>query len=220
MKNIRALFANKKEDQEVPTFDVSAWLTEFLAAKQKEYNAKRKKRKRVPITIHPCVLEFLHVVASHMRGFIEDKPEDQHDYDISEDEKNQAKADKHLIHLILQGLPNEIFSSMDSYPYAKTIWEVVERLMQGTKVGKKEKEVLYLWEYEKFISMPEETIESYYQRYSSVINELNINAVVVPPLILAIKFMLHLQPEWKCFITQVKQTKEWVDNLVLVEVAD
>ena len=73
----------------------------------------------------------------------------QEDSDLTDVEKAQIKADKRVIHLVLQGLPNEIFSSVDSYPNAKTIWEAVERLMQEKEVGKQEKDVLYLWEYEK-----------------------------------------------------------------------
>ena len=34
----------KIEEQEVPQFDVGAWLKDFMAKKQKEYNAKRKKK--------------------------------------------------------------------------------------------------------------------------------------------------------------------------------
>ncbi|PWA78396.1 hypothetical protein CTI12_AA215480 [Artemisia annua] len=127
---------------------------------------------------------------------------------LSPDEAALVKADKQAMNIILYGLPNDIFALVYSYPNAFTIWKAVEHLIQGTKMGLREKKLQLLWEYEKFTSEPGESLESYYSRFSKIVNDLNRNNIKFENLIFNIKFLLSLQPEWKRFVNQVKQSKD------------
>nr|GFB41528.1 hypothetical protein [Tanacetum cinerariifolium] len=50
-------------------------------------------------------------------------------------------------------------------------------------------------------------IQSYYIRFSKLINDINIIGLHVKKLRINIKFVNHLQPEWSRFITRVKQAR-------------
>ncbi|GJS83884.1 hypothetical protein Tco_0750425 [Tanacetum coccineum] len=85
------------------------------------------------------------------------------DLNLTETELAKVKADKQAMNIILLGLTNDIYSSVDSdsCSSAFAMWKAIERKLQGKKVGLQEKEVTLLWEYEKFTSMAEESIASY-----------------------------------------------------------
>nr|GEU42053.1 hypothetical protein [Tanacetum cinerariifolium] len=80
--------------------------------------------------------------------------QEQLDTDLSEIELAQVRADKQAMNLILLGLRNDIYSTIDNCPSAYAMSKAIEWKMHGIKVRQQEKEVILLWDYEKFTSVP------------------------------------------------------------------
>nr|GEZ31066.1 hypothetical protein [Tanacetum cinerariifolium] len=79
--------------------------------------------------------------------------------------KNKAhyKSEKEAIHLILTGIGDEIYSTVDTCKTTQEMWEAIKR--QDVKTN------LY-WEFGKFTSHDGETMESYYTRFYKMMNEM------------------------------------------------
>nr|GEY98591.1 hypothetical protein [Tanacetum cinerariifolium] len=50
--------------------------------------------------------------------------------------KAHFEAEKEVIHLILTGIGDEIYSTVDAYQIAQEMWEAIERLQQGKEIAK------------------------------------------------------------------------------------
>ena len=115
--------------------------------------------------------------------------------DLNGDELALYRANKRARNIIFHGLLDEVWNFVDSCSDAKTMWKVIERLMQGTKVGKQDWDTTLIWEYEKLASIPGESLESYYTRFSKILNYLTRNKLNKSIIKEDIKFLLNLQQE-------------------------
>nr|GFD08426.1 hypothetical protein [Tanacetum cinerariifolium] len=86
-----------------------------------------------------------------------------------------------VIHLILTGIRDDIYSTVDACTTAKEI---------------------------KFTSRDEESIESYYSRFYKMMNEMVRNKLEVSTIQVNVQFLQQLQPEWSRFVPVVKQTQD------------
>nr|GFB51871.1 hypothetical protein [Tanacetum cinerariifolium] len=70
--------------------------------------------------------------------------------------KNKAhfQAKKEAIHLILAGIGNEIYSTVDACQTAQEIWEAIERLQQGESLNIQDVKTNLFWEFGKEIAKP------------------------------------------------------------------
>ncbi|GJZ21990.1 ribonuclease H-like domain-containing protein [Tanacetum coccineum] len=80
--------------------------------------------------------------------------------------------------------------------------------MQGTEMTKQERQSMLYDEFNRFTSEPEESIYSYYLRFTKLINEIRMIPMTMSPMQINMKFVNHLQPEWSRFITTSKQAKD------------
>nr|GFA53243.1 hypothetical protein [Tanacetum cinerariifolium] len=76
------------------------------------------------------------------------------------------KADDQTIQTILLGLPEDIYSAVDSCETAQEIWLRVQQMMKGSDIGIQEKKAKLFNEWERFTSNEGESIESYYHQWS------------------------------------------------------
>nr|GEW23673.1 hypothetical protein [Tanacetum cinerariifolium] len=67
---------------------------------------------------------------------------------------------------------------------------------------------IYPTEFGKFTSRDGESLESYYSRFYKMMNELVRNQCDVTNHQVNIQFLLQLQPEWRRFVTFIKQIQE------------
>nr|GEU83875.1 hypothetical protein [Tanacetum cinerariifolium] len=67
----------------------------------------------------------------------------------SNQEKKIRKIDRLARSLLIQGLPNDIYSLIDSN---KTVWDALERHMLGSEYGEQDRKATILYEYETFKS--------------------------------------------------------------------
>nr|GFC89615.1 hypothetical protein [Tanacetum cinerariifolium] len=68
----------------------------------------------------------------------------------SDQEKIVQKIDRLAISLLIQGLPNDIYSLIDSNKTAKDLWDALARHMLGSEYGEQDRKATVLYEHETF----------------------------------------------------------------------
>nr|GEX07817.1 hypothetical protein [Tanacetum cinerariifolium] len=96
--------------------------------------------------------------------------------------RDQLNAEAKAVQIILTGIDNDIYSTVNAFPNACEMWKAIERLKQA--------------------------LESYYSRFYKLMNELTRNQCKVTNHQVNVQFLLQLQPEWQSFVTLVKQSQE------------
>ncbi|GJW77507.1 hypothetical protein Tco_0139189 [Tanacetum coccineum] len=81
-----------------------------------------------------------------------------------------AKAES--VHMILNGIRNDIYFIVDVCPNAKEMWIAIERLQQGESINIQDVKTKLFWEFGKFTSREEESIDSYYTRFYKIMNKM------------------------------------------------
>ncbi|GJX02430.1 hypothetical protein Tco_0186343 [Tanacetum coccineum] len=109
---------------------------------------------------------------------------------------------------ILLGLPEDIYDAVDSFETAQEIWLRVQQMMKGSDIRIQEKKAKLFNEWERFTSTEEESIESYYHRFSKLMNDFKRNKHFSEKIANNLKFLNNLQPEWSRHVTIVHQTKD------------
>ncbi|GKA61734.1 retrovirus-related pol polyprotein from transposon TNT 1-94 [Tanacetum coccineum] len=110
---------------------------------------------------------------------------------------NGLKEQFQLQKIILIGIDNDIYSTVDACPNACEMWKVIERLKQGESINVQDLETKLYWEFVKFTSWDGESLESYYSRFYKIMNELVRNKCDVTNHQVNVQFLLQLQQEWQ-----------------------
>nr|GEZ34393.1 hypothetical protein [Tanacetum cinerariifolium] len=76
------------------------------------------------------------------------------------EEKKTRKIDRLTRSLLIQGLPNDIYSLIDSNKTIKDLWDALERQMRGSEYGEQERKAAILYEYETFKAIEGEKLLS------------------------------------------------------------
>nr|GEY63300.1 hypothetical protein [Tanacetum cinerariifolium] len=71
---------------------------------------------------------------------------------VSQDIKDQLNAEAEAVQIILTGIDNDIYSTVDSCPNACEMWQAIERLKQGESINVQDLETNLYWEFGKFTS--------------------------------------------------------------------
>ncbi|KAI3758120.1 hypothetical protein L6452_05670 [Arctium lappa] len=130
----------------------------------------------------------------------------------SEEQKSRYKADKQARSLLLQSIPNEIYIKIDSYKAnAKKMWDQLQKMMMGSKIGNQMKVANCINSYEEFKAKENESLEDTYERFVLLLNELTKNKVKMKQLENNVKFLSILRPEWKKHTRRMKQMKDLND---------
>nr|GEV47173.1 hypothetical protein [Tanacetum cinerariifolium] len=98
---------------------------------------------------------------------------------MSPENKAYFLAEKEAIHLILTGIGDEIYSTVDACQTTQEMWEAIERLQQGESLNIQDVKTNFFWEFGKFTSHDGETMESYYTRFYKLMNEMIKNNLIV-----------------------------------------
>ncbi|KAI3677809.1 hypothetical protein L6452_37079 [Arctium lappa] len=129
--------------------------------------------------------------------------------EYTQEQKDRVKADRLAKSFILQGIPNEIYVKIDSYnATGKQMWDQLEKMMLGSKIGNQLKITNCLNNYEEFKAKDGECLETTYDRFVTLLNELRKNKVKKSQIELNVKFLSILQQKWKRFTRQMKQMKD------------
>nr|GEV19219.1 zinc finger, CCHC-type [Tanacetum cinerariifolium] len=88
------------------------------------------------------------------------------------EEKKTQKIDRLARSLLIQRLPNDIYSLIDSNETAKDLWDAHERQMRGYEYGEQYRKAAILYEYETFKATEGEQLLDTYLLDLQVINDL------------------------------------------------
>nr|GEX63939.1 hypothetical protein [Tanacetum cinerariifolium] len=127
------------------------------------------------------------------------------------EEKKTQKMDRLARSLLIQGLPNDIYSLIDSNETIKDLWDALERQMHGSEYGEQDRKAAVLYEYKTFKATEGELFLDTYIRYLQVINDLKKCGYSKDNYKLNFKFLNNLQPEWKQYATMMRQNKNLMD---------
>nr|GFA28814.1 hypothetical protein [Tanacetum cinerariifolium] len=105
------------------------------------------------------------------------------------------ESEKEVIQLILTGIEDAIYSTVDACKTAQKKWEAIERLQQGELLNIQDVNPNLFWEFRKFTSHDGETMESYYTRFYKMMNEMIRNNLTVATMQVNVQFLQQLQPE-------------------------
>nr|GEV55348.1 hypothetical protein [Tanacetum cinerariifolium] len=104
--------------------------------------------------------------------------------DLSPEEKDRYNANIRATNILLQGLPNDIYTLINHYTNAKDIWD----------------------------NHKGETIHDYYVRFAKLINDMRNIKMTRSRMQLNSKFVNNMLPEWGRFVTAVKLNKGLRDS--------
>nr|GEU32662.1 hypothetical protein [Tanacetum cinerariifolium] len=121
------------------------------------------------------------------------------------------KIDRLARSLLIQGLPNKIYSLIDSNKTAKDLCDALDRHIFGSEYGEQDRKTAVLYEYETFKATEGELLLDIYIRYLQVINDLKKCGYLKDNCELNFKFLKNLQPEWKQYATMMRQNKNLTD---------
>nr|GEV48005.1 retrovirus-related Pol polyprotein from transposon TNT 1-94 [Tanacetum cinerariifolium] len=124
--------------------------------------------------------------------------------DLSPKEKDRYNANIRATNILLQGLPNDIYTFINHYTDAKDIWDNVKMLLEWSKLTKEDRESQLYDDFEHFRQHKGETIHDYYVRFAKLINDMRNIKMTMSRMQLNSKFVNNMLPEWGRFVTVVK----------------
>ncbi|KAJ9542485.1 hypothetical protein OSB04_028991 [Centaurea solstitialis] len=151
-------------------------------------------------------------------------PKEYLEMDVAERER--FMIDVEAQNCLIQAIPNEIFRKLDSYDEsAKSIWDQLQKIMMGSKVGNQMRVTNLMDRYENFRMKEDETLEETYDRFVELMNDMKKNNIIRSEMDYIVKFINNLSSDWKQFSRFVKQHKvlnelkvyEVYENLLLFE---
>ncbi|GJS49201.1 hypothetical protein Tco_0599322 [Tanacetum coccineum] len=133
--------------------------------------------------------------------------------------KTQYIADVKVMNYLLQAIPNDIYNSVDACKNTKEMWERIKRLMFGSDVTSHVRHSLLMDEFDKFAAKEGESLESVYERLTTLVNIMDRNNVHPISVSINTKFLNCLQPEWSKYVTMAhhNQTGETVSYDMLYD---
>nr|GEW27871.1 hypothetical protein [Tanacetum cinerariifolium] len=79
-------------------------------------------------------------------------------------EKTVPLAEAEAVQIILTGIDNDIYSTIDACPNACEMWKAIEMLKQGESINVQDLKTNLYWKFGKFTLRDGESLESYYSR--------------------------------------------------------
>nr|GEZ98309.1 hypothetical protein [Tanacetum cinerariifolium] len=104
-------------------------------------------------------------------NYLEEKTDGEAMTNSIQNEKKTQKIDRLARYLWIQGLPNDVYSLIDSNKTAKDLWDALERQMRGFEYGEQDRKAVILYEYETFKATKGEQLLDTYLCYLQVIND-------------------------------------------------
>ncbi|GJS96498.1 retrovirus-related pol polyprotein from transposon TNT 1-94 [Tanacetum coccineum] len=127
---------------------------------------------------------------------------------MSLENKAHYQSEKEAIHLLLTGIRDEIYSTVDACKTAHDMWIAIERLHQGKSLNIQDFKTNLFWEFGRFTSRDGETMESYYSRFYKMKNEMIRNNLIVATMQVNVQFLQQLRLGWSGFVTIVKKNHD------------
>nr|GEW88839.1 copia protein [Tanacetum cinerariifolium] len=84
---------------------------------------------------------------------------------VLQDIRDQLNAKARVVQIILTGIDNDIYSTVDACPNACEMWKAIERLKQGESINVQDLKTNLYWEFRKFTSQDE------WQRFVTLVKQ-------------------------------------------------
>nr|GFA79390.1 hypothetical protein [Tanacetum cinerariifolium] len=84
---------------------------------------------------------------------------------VMQEIRDQLNAKAEAVQIILIGIDNDIYSTVDACPNACEMWKAIERLKQGESINVQDLETNLFWEFGKFTSLDE------WQRFVTLVKQ-------------------------------------------------
>nr|GEW38098.1 hypothetical protein [Tanacetum cinerariifolium] len=97
---------------------------------------------------------------------------------VSQDIKDQLDVEAKMDQIILTGIDNDIYTTVDACPKTCEMWKAIESLKQGESINVQDLETNLYWEFRKFTSRDGELLKSYYSRQQQAANRNKGKAIV------------------------------------------
>ncbi|GKA36067.1 hypothetical protein Tco_0722558 [Tanacetum coccineum] len=108
-----------------------------------------------------------------------------------------------VMNYLLQAIPNDIYNLVDACKNAKEMWQRIKRLMFGSEITSHVRHSRIMDEFDKFATKEGESLESVYERLTTLVNIMDRNNVRPISMSINTKFLNCLQPEWSKYVTIV-----------------
>ncbi|GKB13337.1 hypothetical protein Tco_0847260 [Tanacetum coccineum] len=107
---------------------------------------------------------------------------------MSPKNKSHYESEKEAIHLLLNGIRDEIYSTVDACKTAHEMWIAIERLQQGESLNIQDVKTNLFWEFGKFTSHNGESIDFFNNfNQNGQVNEIRAERIAKNANLLALK---------------------------------
>ncbi|GKC59258.1 hypothetical protein Tco_1086856 [Tanacetum coccineum] len=113
-------------------------------------------------------------------------------------------TDIDAMNLILLGILNYIYNTVDACKTTQAMWNRVRRLIQGTDLSKQERDSRLSNEFDKFTYVDGESIELVYEFFSRLMNDMDRHEVLPNQIAINKKFLNSLWPDWSKYVTMIR----------------
>ncbi|GJU94559.1 retrovirus-related pol polyprotein from transposon TNT 1-94 [Tanacetum coccineum] len=186
----------------------SQWRSRFLRYIDTKPNGGGLKKSILSGPYVPTTVQVQAVEAAEGRPAVPQHTSVETILNMTPENKEHFQSEKEAIFLLLTGIGDEIYSTVDACNTANEMWIAIERLQQGESLNVQDVKTNLFWEFGKFTSRDGESMESYYSRFYKLMNELTRNNLQVTTMQVNVQFLQQLQPEWSRFVTIVKQAEK------------
>nr|GEV45905.1 retrovirus-related Pol polyprotein from transposon TNT 1-94 [Tanacetum cinerariifolium] len=156
------------------------WKSRFLRYTDTRLNGDSLRKCILEGPYQPTIVTILTVLATENSPAVLEQTAVETVLTMSPENKAHFEEEKEAIHLLLTGIGDDIYSTVDACKTAHEMWVAIERLRQ-------------------------ESMDSYYSRFYKMMNEMIRNNLTVATLQVNVQFLQQLQPEWSRFMIIVKQ---------------
>nr|GEU51320.1 putative reverse transcriptase domain-containing protein [Tanacetum cinerariifolium] len=102
---------------------------------------------------------------------------------MTEGNKKQYIDDVKVMNYLFQAIPNDIYNSVNACKNTKDMWERIKRLMFGSDVTCHVRHLRLMDEFDKFAAKEGESLESVYERLTTLVNIIDHDNVRPTPVI-------------------------------------
>ncbi|GJW26033.1 hypothetical protein Tco_0039844 [Tanacetum coccineum] len=96
---------------------------------------------------------------------------------MTESNNKQYFLNIRVMNFLLQGIPNDIYNSVDACKTAKQMWERIRWLMHGSKKTEQQRHSMLVNEFDKFVVVEGESLSSVYERLTTLVNVIERNNI-------------------------------------------
>nr|GEX00150.1 hypothetical protein [Tanacetum cinerariifolium] len=107
----------------------------------------------------------IHETYKNVSQEIRDQLNAEAEANVSQEIRDQLNAEAEVVQIVLTGIDNDIYSTVDACLNACEMWKSIKRLKQGESINVQDLKTNLYWEFGKFTSQDGESLESYYSRH-------------------------------------------------------